>query len=201
MQFDERFLEKDVEDRFFKKGYVRSLVMRLYKGPTHLNPFWNQTLADLRNGNYTNATSFDELETGILPGQAIEPAFDPTPEGVPRGLMTDPEVFTTMAHIEVQFKTPDAVEGGDPVYPMTAADFRSEFKDGFLQESLGDTNPNSPSDWPGKLWINSACHLLGQDQCGEIKGNFICVFVAAHLLRANAKRQHLRSLIHIFMIP
>ena len=107
-QFDERFLAKDVEDRFFKKGYVRSLVMRLYKGPTLLNTFWNQTLDDLRTGNFTNATSFndDELEKGVLPGQPIEPAFDPTPDGVPRGQMVDPEVYTTMAHIEVQFKTP-----------------------------------------------------------------------------------------------
>ena len=54
-------MRKEVEDRFFDKGYVRSLVMRLYQGPTLLNDVWNQTLVDLRDENRTNATNFNEV--------------------------------------------------------------------------------------------------------------------------------------------
>ena len=122
--------------------------MRLYKGPTLLNDLWNQTLADLRHDNITNATNFDELEDGVLPGPPIEAMFDPTPVSVPRGLMED-QVYSTMAQIEVQFATPK------DDFPISQSDFRSEYKDGFLHDGA----EVMVRDWPG-LAANSIFFLF-----------------------------------------
>ena len=56
-KFDTKFLG---DEYFFNRGYVRTIVMRFFKGATVLNSEWSQMLGELKNT--TNAASFNEVD-------------------------------------------------------------------------------------------------------------------------------------------
>jgi hypothetical protein len=87
------------EPLFFNGGFVRSIVMRFFKGNTLLNPKWTDLIKQASNStNGTNFTSLDNFPEGIMVGspilKEIMPPFEPGMIGV-----SDDQYFSTMVEV------------------------------------------------------------------------------------------------------
>ena len=93
-----------IENNFlYSGGFVRTIVMRFFKGFVELNPRWADLVVLAQNmTNNTNITSLDNYPDGILPGEPIITLLQPDFEEGQRGI-SETTYFSTMVEVEVQF--------------------------------------------------------------------------------------------------